>query len=94
MGESLCELNDIFKYEELAIERDEYYTLMGLKTDVKVSEIFDYDMERKIMTGDTISVSYVEVAIVERPIGELISNLKQITVILLKRIKKQLLRKR
>jgi hypothetical protein len=45
------------------------------------------------MTGDTISVSYVEVAIVERPIGELISNLKQITVILLKRIKKQLLRK-
>jgi hypothetical protein len=24
-----------FKYEELAIERDEYYTLMGLKTDVK-----------------------------------------------------------
>jgi hypothetical protein len=35
MGESLCELNDIFKYEELAIERDEYYTLMGLKTDVK-----------------------------------------------------------
>jgi hypothetical protein len=33
-------------------------------------------MERKIMTGDTISVSYVEVAIVERPIGELISNLK------------------
>jgi hypothetical protein len=23
--------NDIFKYEELAIERDEYYTLMGLK---------------------------------------------------------------
>jgi hypothetical protein len=50
-------------------------------------------MERKIMTGDTISVSYVEVAIVERPIGELISNLKQITVILLKRIKKQLLRK-
>jgi hypothetical protein len=26
------------------------------------------------MTGDTISVSYVEVAIVERPIGELISN--------------------
>jgi hypothetical protein len=51
-------------------------------------------MERKIMTGDTISVSYVEVAIVERPIGELISNLKQITVILLKRIKKQLLRKR
>jgi hypothetical protein len=52
-------------------------------------------MERKIMTGDTISVSYVEVAIVERPIGELISNLKkQITVILLKRIKKQLFKKR
>jgi hypothetical protein len=25
------ETNDIFKYEELAIERDEYYTLMGLK---------------------------------------------------------------
>jgi hypothetical protein len=35
----------------------------------------------------------VTLRLLERPIGELISNLKQITVILLKRIKKQLLRK-
>jgi hypothetical protein len=35
-----------FKYEELAIERDEYYTLMGLKTDVRYQKYLDYDMER------------------------------------------------
>ena len=57
-NEPLCELNDIFKYEKEAIERDEYYKLTGSENiDERYEQWLDYSREKKAITGDTTNVN-------------------------------------
>ena len=56
-NEVLCSINDIFKYEKKAIERDKYYKLVGNEnSDNRYEEYLDYVMEQQVMTGDTINI--------------------------------------
>ena len=56
-GEVLCSINDIFKYEKQAIEREKYYKLVGKEnSDNRYEEYLDYIMEQQVMTGDTVNI--------------------------------------
>jgi hypothetical protein len=52
----LCELNDIFKYEKDAIDRDNYYRLTGNENiDERYEQWLDYVREKRVLTGETIT---------------------------------------
>ncbi len=54
----LCTIQDIFEFEEEAIQRDKYYQLVGCSTlDGRYQQWLDYNTERKVMTGDTSTIS-------------------------------------
>ncbi len=60
--EPLCHINDVFKYETEAIERDKYYQLVGCEaSDSRYQQYLDYMMERKVMTGDTDTIIITEI---------------------------------
>jgi hypothetical protein len=57
--EPLCYFNDIFKYEKQAIERDNYYKMVGKENEEnRYEEWLDYLAECKVMTGDTTLSSF------------------------------------
>jgi hypothetical protein len=58
-NEPLCDINDIFKYQDEAIERDQHYKMLDISnSDDKYEEYLDYLMERKVMTGDTMEIDF------------------------------------
>jgi hypothetical protein len=72
-NEPLCPVNDIFKHQDEAIKRDEYYQLAGCETsDGRYEQWLDFVNERKVLTGDT---STVEVAEIETVNIENVTNL-------------------
>ena len=57
--EPLVHIDDIFKYETEALERDRQYKLLGIEnSDDKYEQYLDYLMERKVMTGETSDSNY------------------------------------
>ena len=61
-NEPLCTVDDIFKYENEAVERDKYYQLVGCMTlDGRYQQWLDYITERKVMTGDTSTIITAEI---------------------------------
>ena len=61
-NEPLCHIDDIFKYEKEAIERDKYYQLMDKSNDDnRYEQWLDYLAECKILTGNTITNVFEEV---------------------------------
>jgi hypothetical protein len=64
--EPLCHIDDIFKYEAEAIERNKHYRLADIENeDDKYEQYLDYIMERKVLTGDTMTMVFSEVEDVE-----------------------------
>jgi hypothetical protein len=60
-NEPLCYFTDIFKYEQLARKRNEYYLIAGNETlDNRYEEWLDYIAERKFLSGDTSSIIFEE----------------------------------
>ena len=58
-GEILCDINDIFKYEYDAMERDKHYKLVGTEKSDKRYDLYqEFLMERKAMTGDTMTIDF------------------------------------
>jgi len=58
-NEPLCYFNDIFKYEKQAVERDNYYKIVGKENnDNRYEEWLDYLAECKVMTGETIGSEF------------------------------------
>lgn len=56
--EPLCCVDDLFKYQTEAIERDKYYQLSGNKDlDNRYEQWLDSVAERRILTGETLSDS-------------------------------------
>ncbi len=57
----ICPIEDIFKYQKEATERNLYYTLAGIQNDEdKFKKYTDYKYERSIMSGDTITMNFDE----------------------------------
>jgi len=55
--ENLCVIDEIFKYEQEAIERDKYYKLTGTENlDNRYEAWLDYLAEQRVMTGDTLNL--------------------------------------
>jgi hypothetical protein len=56
-NEPLCHIQDIFKYEKDAIERDKYYQLMADELgDDKYQQYLDYIAEQRILNGEQIII--------------------------------------
>lgn len=56
-GEPLCHIEDIFKYEKDAIERDKFYKLMADQLgDDKYQQYLDYLAEQRVLNGDEIII--------------------------------------
>jgi hypothetical protein len=56
-NEPLCHIEDIFKYEKDAIERDKYYQLMTDELgDDKYQQYLDYIAEQRILNGEQIVI--------------------------------------
>lgn len=54
----LCDITEVIKYQDEAIARDNYYQLMGCGKDDngRYEQWLDYVAERKVMTGDTVTI--------------------------------------
>jgi DNA polymerase elongation subunit (family B) len=77
-NEPLCHIEDIFKYEKEAIERDKYYRLTGNENDDNRYEAWmDYLAEQAFMTGDTetINDTNIDVVVIEKPKSEVVVEL-------------------
>jgi DNA polymerase elongation subunit (family B) len=69
-GEPLCFITDIFKYENEALLRDEYYHLSNThNVDNRYELYLDYLSEKNYMTGNTITMNFDE-----EPINEIIEK--------------------
>jgi DNA polymerase elongation subunit (family B) len=56
-SEPLCHIEDIFKYEKDAIERDKFYKLMADQLgDDKYQQYLDYLAEQRVLNGDEIRI--------------------------------------
>ena len=65
--EPLCYFNDIFKYEKQAIERDNYYKMVGKENeDNRYEEWLDYLAECKVMTGETMVTEFETIVNTEK----------------------------
>lgn len=63
-NEPLCSIGDIFKYEKAAIERDNYYKLVGIENiDNRYEEYLNFLTEQQVLTGDTITIDFEELSI-------------------------------
>lgn len=72
----LCHINDIFKYEKEAIERDNYYRLVGSENDDdRYQAWLDYIAERKSLTGQTEDTQFIE--IIEKDANIVAEQLKE-----------------
>lgn len=55
--EPLCHIEDIFKYEKDAIERDKFYQLMSDQLgEDRYQQFMDYMAEQRVMNGDKITI--------------------------------------
>ena len=74
-GEVLCHIEDIFKYEKEAIERDKYYRLTGSENvDNRYEVWMDYLAEQAVLTGDTITLddTNIDTVVIEKPKSEVV----------------------
>lgn len=56
-NEPLCHIEDIFKYEKDAIERDKFYQLMSEQLgEDRYQQFMDYMAEQRVMNGDKITI--------------------------------------
>jgi DNA polymerase elongation subunit (family B) len=56
-NEPLCHIEDIFKYEKDAIERDKFYQLMSDQLgEDRYQQFMDYMAEQRVMNGDEITI--------------------------------------
>ncbi len=63
-NEPLCSIGDIFKYEKAAVERDNYYKLVGIENiDNRYEEYLNFLTEQQVLTGDTITIDFEELSI-------------------------------
>jgi DNA polymerase elongation subunit (family B) len=61
-GEVLCHVNDIFKYEKEAVERNKFYKLTGCENEEQRYELWlDYVIEQQFLSGETESIVIDEV---------------------------------
>jgi DNA polymerase elongation subunit (family B) len=77
-NEPLCHIEDIFKYEKEAIDRDKYYRLKGTENDDNRYEAWmDYLAEQAVLTGDTITLddTNIDEVIIEKPSSEVVVEL-------------------
>lgn len=77
-NEPLCHIEDIFKYEKEAIERDKYYRLKGTENDDNRYEAWmDYLAEQAVLTGDTITLddTNIDEVVIEKPSSEIVVEL-------------------
>ena len=81
-NEILCPIDDIFKYETQAIERDKYYKLVGNEnSDNRYEEYLDYIMEQQVLTGDTITLDSDLVNINKDKLADLLKeNANQVVI--------------
>lgn len=57
-GEVLCHIDDLYKYQKEAIERDKYYKSAGLEKDKdRYQKYLDYQYERSVMDGEIIELT-------------------------------------
>ena len=76
--EPLCEVFDIFKYKQEAIERDKYYKLVSSENnESRYQEYLEYILERDVLTGETINQNTSEVKI--ENINTIIEGIKENT---------------
>lgn len=60
----LCDFRDVWKYEAEAVERDKYYQLSKCESlEGRYQQYLEYMMERKVLTGDTVTVDANEIII-------------------------------
>lgn len=73
----LTSVDDIWKYEDEAVKRDRHYQLIqaGDSNENRYQEYLDYMSERKVMTGDTITMTSTE--LVEKNIKTVAELLKE-----------------
>ena len=77
-NEPLCHIEDIFKYEKEAIERDKYYRLKDTENDDNRYEAWmDYLAEQAVLTGDTITLDDINIdeVVIEKPSSEVVVEL-------------------
>jgi DNA polymerase elongation subunit (family B) len=81
-NEILCSIDDIFKYETQAIERDKYYKLVGNEnSDNRYEEYLDYIMEQQVLTGDTVTLDSDLVNINKDKLADLLKeNASQVVI--------------
>jgi DNA polymerase elongation subunit (family B) len=76
-GEVLSHLREIFKYENEAIERDNFYSLRNLHRDEKRYEKWlDYLLEYEIMNGESVKIDTKEF---ELDVDELMNKVKKVS---------------
>jgi len=79
----LCRFKDIFKYEKEAIERNNYYKLVGKENDDnRFEEWMNYQAEKLLLTGDTINIDStpVELPKNEVVIAKLIESATKVVI--------------
>jgi hypothetical protein len=61
-GEVLCHVDDIFKYEKEAVERNKFYKLIGCENEEQRYELWlEYIIEQRFLTGETESIVIDEI---------------------------------
>jgi hypothetical protein len=63
-NEPLCDAMDIFKYRKAAMERDNFYKLSNIESlnhEDRYEQWLDYLGERKVLTGETETQSFVDI---------------------------------
>lgn len=61
-GEVLCHVDDIFKYEKEAVERNKFYKLTGCENEEQRYELWlEYIIEQRFLSGETESIVIDEV---------------------------------
>ena len=61
-GEVLCHVDDIFKYEKEAVERNKFYKLTGCENEEQRYELWlEYIIEQRFLSGETESIVIDEI---------------------------------
>jgi len=79
-GEPIAFLKDIYKYEKEAIERNNYYiSLSDISMENRYQEYLDYLLERKFMTGDTVTIETNNVIDIDLNIDKIVETINKDT---------------
>lgn len=74
-GEQLCHVDDIFKHEKEAVERNKFYKLTGCENDEQRYELWlDYIIEQKFLSGETETIKVDEIDVDKENIVEKITE--------------------